>query len=74
VQRFKKDRIGLKEYRERKYWRNPKQTGRYVHDVWNKERRHREGKKNTIDSELPLREISIRPSGKAFVLFSGYRN
>jgi hypothetical protein len=38
VQRFKKDRIGLKEAERGKCWHNPKQTGRYVHDVWNKER------------------------------------
>jgi hypothetical protein len=70
---FKKDRIGLKECRERKYWHNPKQTWRYVHDVWNKERRHRE-RKQKHDSVLPLKGISIRHSGKAFVLFSGNRN
>jgi hypothetical protein len=52
VQRFKKDRIGLKECRKRKYWYNPKQTGRCIHEVWNKEEdTEREGK-NTILSCL----------------------
>jgi IS5 family transposase len=68
VQKFKKYRIVLKECRERKHWHNPKQTGRYVHDVWNKERR-REERTQKHDSELSLKGISIRPSGKAFVLF-----
>jgi len=67
---LKKGTFDLKEFRERKYWHNPKQTGRHIHDVWNKERGHRE-RKQKHDSELPLKGISIRPSGKAFVLFSG---